>query len=117
MSMDLSVWSSKPFDLPDQLPRAKLWVRHPHEWAFEGAGWQILVMPTQRSARDAPSGSVLQKIPNASHVAYVTLEPIGADHAGYVLLEEVVRALARATSGVWVDPNEEAFAHDEGQFE
>jgi hypothetical protein len=24
--MDLSVWSSRPFNLPDQLPEAKLWI-------------------------------------------------------------------------------------------
>jgi hypothetical protein len=53
----------------------------------------------------------------ASHVAYVTLEPIGADPAGYAFLEKVVCGLARATGSVWIDPNKQAYAHDECQFE
>jgi hypothetical protein len=117
MSMDLCVWSSRPFELPDQLPQQRPWTRYQDEWGFDGKGWYVSVLPTQRSEQDAPSDSVLQKVPDASYVAYVTLQPIGADRAGYRLLEEVVRALARATSGVWVDPYGEAFAHDEGQFE
>jgi hypothetical protein len=117
MSMDLCVWSSTPFELPGQLPQAKSWVRYPAEWDFEGAGWIVSVIVAQRSEDDPPSDPVLQKVPDASHVAYVTLQPIGADRAGYDFLEEVVRTLARITSGVWVDPHGEAFAHDEGQFE
>jgi hypothetical protein len=117
MSMDLSVWSSRPFDLPGQLPQAGLWTRFPHEWDFDGVGWHVTVMPAQRTERDAPNSSVLQKNPTAAHVAYVTLEPIGADRIGYAFLEKVVRTLALAASGVWVDPNGEAYAHDEGQFE
>src|SRR5262245_38465986 len=117
MSMDLCVWSSRPFELPDQLPQQRPWIRYPNEWGFDGKGWYVSVLPTQRSENEAPSDSVLQKIPDASYVAYVTLEPIGADRAGYHFLEAVVRALARATAGVWVDPYGEAFAHDEGQFE
>jgi hypothetical protein len=114
MSMDLEVWSSKPFVLPGQLPHAKLWERHPMEWGFDGGGWHVLVLLATRSERATPNDAVVQRIPDASHVAYVTLEPIGADRAGYAFLETVVRALARAASGVWVDPNGEAFAHDEG---
>jgi hypothetical protein len=114
MSVDLAVWSSKPFVLPDQLPHTKLWERHPMQWGFDGSGWHVLVLLASRSERDTPEGAVLQRIPDASHVAYVTLEPIGADQAGYAFFETVVRALARASSGVWVDPNGEAYAHDEG---
>lgn len=117
MSMDLCVWSSTPFELPGQLPRANSWVRDPYEWVFEGTGWMVLVLASQRSDADQPNDSVLEKLPDASHVASVTLEPIGADSAGYEFLEEVVRTLARVTSGVWGDPSGEAFAHDEGQFE
>jgi hypothetical protein len=117
MSVDLEVWSSKPFELPSQLPHAKLWERHPLEWGFDGGGWHVLVLVANRSERYAPSGAVLQKVPRASNVAYVTLEPIGADRAAYAFLETVVRALALATSGVWVDPNGEAHLHDEGQLE
>src|SRR5262245_19915886 len=87
------------------------------EWAFDKGTWQVLVLPTQRSKDDAPDSSVLRKVPDAAYVAYVTLQPIGADRAGYALLEKVVRALALATDGVWVDPNGQAHAHDEGQFE
>ena len=116
MSMDLSVWSPTRFELPSQLPRAQSWVRYTNEWNFEGEGWMISVLPTDRSDGDEPDDAVLEKVPDASYVAYVTLEPIGAD-AGYKFLEEVVRTLARVTSGVWVDAYGEPFAHDEGQFE
>jgi hypothetical protein len=107
--MDLFVWSSRPFDLPNQLPEPKLWTRYQHEWAFEAKGWHVLVLPTLRSDKDAPDPAVLQKLPDASHVAHVTLEPIGADRAGYAFLEKVVRGLALATDGVWVDPFGQAF--------
>jgi hypothetical protein len=117
MSMDLSVWSSRPFELPGELPLAASWVRYPEQWVFESGAWQVLVTPAQRSERDRPNEAVLHKVPDASHVAYVTLEPIGADQHGYGFLEEVVRALARASAGFWVDPWGEPFAHDEGQFE
>jgi hypothetical protein len=134
MSMDLSVWSSRPFDLPVQLPLPKQWKvytlnlpmnsetsedqrRHRQEWAFDSVGWQVLVLPARRSEDNVPEAAVLQKLPDASHVAYVTLEPIGADQAGYAFLEKVVRGLALATGGVWVVPNGQAYAHNEGQFE
>ena len=119
MSMDLSVWSARPFDLPGQLPQADLWKLYQDQWAFESKGWQVLVMPArpyQTDPPDLPNSAVLLRLPGVSYVAYVTLEPIGADEAGYAFLEKVVRSLALATGGVWVDPNEECYAHDEGQF-
>ena len=112
MSMDLSVWSSKPFELPSQLPQPSSWQHYPKEWCFAGNGWHILVM----SAEDRPPSAVLQKLPDAAHVAYVTLEPIGADRVAYDLLEEVVRAVSRATDGVWVDLNGSAHLHSEGNL-
>jgi hypothetical protein len=114
--MDLSVWSSKPFELPAQLPDPRSWQLDVKEWCLEGVGWRISVMPTERSKLDTPESAVLQRLPDASHVAYVTLEPIGADDMGYRFLEKVVRGLARATSGVWVDPSGSAYCHDEGDF-
>src|SRR5262249_58234479 len=111
-------WSSKPFKLPEQLPQAGQWTRYPsQEWAFNSGRWQVLVLAAQRTGDNAPDSSILVKIPDAVHVAYVTLEPIRADRDGYALLQKVVRALALATAGVWVDPYGEAYAHDEGQFE
>jgi hypothetical protein len=77
-----------------------------------GDGWHVLVM----SAEDRPSSAVLQKLPDAAHVAYVTLEPIGADSAAYILLEKVVRAVARAADGVWVDLDGSAHFHNEGKL-
>jgi hypothetical protein len=112
MSMDISVWSTGPFELPNQLPTPRQWRLYASEWTLDGVGWHIQVLP----AEDDPSTRVLQRLPGASHVAYVTLEPIGADNIGYDLLEKVVRGLAQATSGVWVDPNNEPYFHDEGDF-
>jgi hypothetical protein len=112
MSVDLSVWSSKPFELPGQLPQPGSWQHFAKEWCFAGDGWHVLVM----SAEDRPSSAVLQKLPDAAHVAYVTLEPIGADSAAYILLEKVVRAVARAADGVWVDLNGSAHFHNEGKL-
>src|SRR5215475_3724552 len=48
MSMDLCVWSSRPFELPDQLPQQRPWIRYPNEWGFDGKGWYVSVLPTQR---------------------------------------------------------------------
>jgi hypothetical protein len=112
MSMDLAVWSERPFELPRQLPHADSWNSFGEEFAFEGDGWQITVL----CASPPPDQSVTSKLPAARHVAYVTLEPIGADPVGYTMLEEVTRGLSRQTGGVWVAPDGEAYFHDEGAF-
>ncbi len=112
MSMDLAVWSERPFDLPRQLPKAESWNRYQKEFAFDGGEWQVTVL----CANDDPDQNVTARLPAATHVAYVTLEPIGAARPGYTMLEEVTRALSRQTGGVWVDANGEAHLHDEGAF-
>jgi hypothetical protein len=112
MSMDLSVWSMTRFDLPAQLPRSDQWERYGAEWSFDGSGWQVVVLV----ADDNPDSAVTDRLPAASTVAYVSLEPIGADRTGYEFLERVVRELARSSGGVWVDPNGSVFAPDEGTF-
>ena len=54
---------------------------------------------------------------DAKHVAYVTLEPIGADDSGYNFLEKVIRQLAEITNGVWVDGlGTHAYTAREGSF-
>ena len=113
MSMDLEVWSAQPFDLPKQLPSSRTWEQNGEEFAFLGKGWHVLV---QCYDGDEPDENIVNKLPGASHMAAVTLEPIGADAAGYKMLEEVVRELARQSGGVWVDPYGEPFLHNEGQF-
>ena len=114
MSMDLAVWSTRPFNLPAQLPQSKAWKRAGKEFAFSAKGWHVLVLCSEE---DEPEENILIKLPGAAHVAYVTLEPIGAGTDGYSMLEEVVRALARQTGGVWVDRNGEPYSHDEGSFQ
>ena len=113
MSMDLSVWCNEDFQLPNLLPNANEWRAYGEEWAYEGNGWQILVL----KGEEEPEAEIKEKLPNASSVIYVTLEPIGADADGYKLLETVVRTLAKSCNGVWVDPNGIVYFHDEGQFE
>jgi hypothetical protein len=113
MSMDLSVWSAQPFKLPAQLPKSNAWKLTGKEFAFSGKGWHVLVL---LSDTDEPDENIIARLPKAAHVAYVTLEPIGADAAGYKMLEDVVRELSSQTGGVWVDPNGEPFLHDEGSF-
>lgn len=112
MSMDLAVWAPRAFDLPGQLPRADEWVEHRGEYSFEGQGWQVLVM---RGDED-PDPSVQDALPEGRHVAYVTLEPMGADRSGYDFLEGVVRHLARTGNGRWRDPDGVLHAHDEGSL-
>ena len=112
MSMDLAVWTASSFDLPRQLPRVDAWKKAGAEWAFESGDWQVLVLV----ASDEPDDDVLERLGEAKQVAYVTLEPIGAASAAYEFLEQVVRALAAAASGVWVGPNGDVFGHDEGEF-
>jgi len=108
MNTDLSVWSSPPFNLPDQFPEAKLWILYQDQWAFKAKGWHVLVLPTLRSDnKDAPDTAMLQKLPDASHVAYVTLEPIGADPAEYAFVEKIVRRLALATGASALMPKHE----------
>lgn len=111
--MDLSVWSTRPFKLPDQLPKSREWKRAGKEYAYLKKSWQVLVLCSEE---DEPEENILSKLPGAAQVAYITLEPIGAGPDGYKMLEEVVRALARQSGGVWVDPNGEPYFHDEGLF-
>ena len=110
--MDLAVWSTRPFDLATQLPQSGAWKRYDREFAFEGNGWHVLVLCSD----DEPDEIIVSKLPGAAHVAYVTLEPIGADAAGYKMLEEVVRELSRKSGGVWTDPDGEPYFHNEGSF-
>lgn len=110
--MDLAVWSARPFKLPAELPKSPKWKRAGKEFAFLAKGWQVLVLCSE----DEPDENIVDKLPGAAHVAYVTLEPIGADAAGYKMLETVVRDLARQSGGVWTDPEGEPYFHNEGSF-
>ena len=112
MSMDLAVWSTRDFNFPAELPRSSLWKRYDEEFAFEEDQWQVQVL----SEQSEPEPSVVQKLPGASFVAWISLEPIGAEPDGYAFLEEVVRSVAREVGGVWVDPNGLAYFHNEGSF-
>ena len=112
MSMDLAVWSPVAISLPDVLPSRAEWVETASELALEGEGWQILAL----IGDDSPPHEVLQKLPGAKVVVYVTLEPIGAPESAYERLEEVVRHVARVTNGVWIAANGEPNRHDEGSF-
>jgi hypothetical protein len=113
MSMDIAVWSERPFELLEQLPHADSWRSYgEEEFCFEGDGWQVTV----RCSSDPPEDSVATKLASARYVAYLALEPIEADASGYSMLEEVARGLARLTGGVWVDPDGDAHFHDEGAF-
>ena len=111
--MDLSVWSDIDLQLPNLLPHSTEWKAYGEEWAFEGNGWQVLVL----KGDEQPDKQILKKFPAASKVIYVTLEPIGAGKDGYKMLEDVVRSLAKSTGGVWVDPNGVAYFYSEGQFQ
>lgn len=112
MSMDLSVWSTREFNLPADLLQSTLWKRYDDEFAFETDNWQVLVLAEESE----PEPEVLQKLSGASFVAYITLEPIGAGPAGYTFLEELIRSLAREVGGVWVDPSGSVYFHDQGSF-
>jgi hypothetical protein len=112
MSVDLEVWSSKSFELPKVLPQSDRWNEMAGEWAFEAAGWQVLVITDE----DEPSESVAEALPGATHVAHVTLEPIGATKDAFTFLESVVRSLAKSNNGRWVDADGHVHRHAEGHF-
>jgi len=113
MSMEISVWSRGDVALPVTLPQADSWKQYGEEWAYEGDGWQVVV---SLGEGDDPDEAVLEALPEAKTVVYVSLEPIGAAPAGYQWLEEVFRALARQSSGVWVDPNGVPHGADDAGF-
>jgi len=79
---------------------------------LDGGTWQVLVVVAQ----DKPDGPVLEKLPAASSVAYISLEPLGAGPEGYAALETTTRHLAEVSRGVWVDPSGTVYRHDEGTF-
>ena len=113
MSMDLEVWSSERLQLPASLPRSSDWQRLGDEFSFQGEGWLVNVLTEPGS----PDESVAEALPDAAYVAYVTLEPIGADAAGYEFFEQVVRSLARQSDGVWLDSEGIPRRHDQGSFD
>jgi len=112
MGMDPAVWSTRNFNFPAELPQSGSWERYGEEFSFEGEGWLVQVLPE----RSEPDPAIVQVLPGANFVAYVTLEPIGPGPDGYAFLEEVVRSIAREVAGVWVDPSGSAYIHNEGRF-
>ena len=112
MSMDIEVWSSEPFDLPAALPELAHWTQTGFGHEFEGEGWLVHVS----QEKEQPWKMVKKKLRGASHVACITLEPIGASEDGYAFLEKVVRTLARKCDGVWAVPEEQVHGPDEGEF-
>jgi hypothetical protein len=115
MSMDLSVWSSQPFT-DTALPEIGNWQQYPGAWSHETDDWVVHVLISNDTADDCPV-FVRHLIPAAKHVAYVTLEPSGADESGYEFLEKTIRHFARVSNGVWVDGlGTHAFPADEGSF-
>jgi hypothetical protein len=67
MSMDLAVWSARPFNLPAELPKSRDWKRTiGKEFAFSGRGWHVLVLS---SDEDEPESNIVEKLPGAAHVA------------------------------------------------
>jgi hypothetical protein len=67
MSIDLSIRSTKPFQLPSQLPNSRAWIRHANEWQFDATEWLVSVLPASRSGHDQPDPAVLEKVPGAAH--------------------------------------------------
>lgn len=124
--MDIDIWAAEPFDLPAQLPGPQNWnvyeVPIPKlgtvkNYAYESDGWQVLVTLGELRKRTPPD-SVRSLDGFGAHVAGVSLEPISADDSGYAMLEETVRALARATNGRWIDPlNGTAHDAEAGSFD
>jgi len=112
MSIDLTVWVQEQVQLPAALPDPASWTVTESEWAFEGEGWQVLVLP----ADDPPDEAIATHLPNAKRVFYLTLEPIDAPREAYELLEKTVRVLAAQGQGVWVDPDGEVLKPNEGSF-
>jgi hypothetical protein len=115
MSMDSSVWSSRPFTDTD-LPSIGNWKHYRATIAHEADSWQVEILFSNDTQDDCPD-FVSGLLPDAKHVAYVTLEPIGADEFGYGFLEKTIRHLARVTNGIWVDGlGTHAYGADEGIF-
>jgi hypothetical protein len=114
MSMDLEVWSENPFDLETMLNNPDQWEIYGDEWAYEGDGWQVTI---NLSSEAQLPDTITQKMPSAKYVAYITLEPIGAEINAYQYFEKTVRALARGSKGLWIDPYGSAFCAEEGAFE
>ena len=113
--MELSVWSSEPFDLPSPLPEKDKWECYPAEWCYSGRGWQVLVSAVDAADEPVPN-SVTNAMPEVKFVAYVTLEPMEADQQGYRMLVDVVRSLARSVNGLALDAHKQPFDIDSGKF-
>jgi hypothetical protein len=103
MSMDLEVWSEGEPRLPDMLITPREWIAYGTSWAYERDEWQVIVVPKGVQAIVPPA--VLHRLPNARYRIGVTLEPMDADEAGFVMFEAVIRGLATRMDGVWINPD------------
>ncbi|MBI3439616.1 MAG: hypothetical protein HY054_13385 [Proteobacteria bacterium] len=116
--MDLAIWSAKQVTLLDCLPQSTSWKTYSSEFGteyqFEGEGWLISVQSLEEGEAD---DAVAEKLPDARYMIGLGLEPIEASPSGYLMLEQVTRAIAEHCDGVWVDPSGNAFRYNEGAFE
>ena len=112
MSMDLEVWSAIPFDLPEVLPDPTRWIHAQGQYYYDSGAWVVFFARSDHE----PTSAILGALPGAVYVACVTLEPIGAQEEGYIMLEKTVRTLAERTGGVWVDPDGHPFKYNDGTF-
>jgi|CXWL01.1.fsa_nt_gi hypothetical protein len=115
MSMDISVWSRTPPNLPNDLPESAGWIRDEYEahpyYTFEADSWQISVGSARRQSNSSP----VKLDPLLEYCSHISLAPIAASNEGYAFLERVVRTLTKASDGYWESPGDGRFnRYDQG---
>ncbi len=97
MGMSAVVWTACILSLPEDLPASTKWKTYSSpNWAFETAGWQVVVEETRASH---PPEAIRAQNDAVAYATLVYIEPIGAGNDGYMFLEEVARSIAKACGG------------------
>ena len=92
MSMDITLYTAGSVALPDDLPEPNAWKNYGDaDWFYETDAWQVLVALDSES--EIPE-EALDLNRSLRVTIPITLEPIGAEQAGYDFLDRTVAALA-----------------------
>ncbi len=104
MSMDLIFYTTCALSLPADLPDSEAWKNYGgSDWAYEAESWQVIV-DIDKTFEIPIEALKIKKHLNIT--IPITLEPIGANEAGYRYLEKTAQHIInKCSGGVLEDPS------------
>jgi hypothetical protein len=107
VSYDISIWSTKPFDDPAQLPLPEDWAVDSDHWSYVRPTWLLNTGPSAKVLSEDIPAEVLDVLPGIAYLTEVSLEPIGAAKTGFAMLNRLAATVAKNAHGVIFDPQQE----------